>query len=146
LPEGHDNGGAQISDGSGDTAYACTGATGPQGPPGPAGPTGIANSGYVEFAAGSITASGNPECYLILNSGPATVTLTPLSNGCEVSGFPIDSIPAVSGYGGPFTMYLDGDGFFDVETSSDYAQFTYIVAGGVSSGPAIKGHLRKPSS
>lgn len=39
------DGGAKITDGSGDTAYACTGATGPQGAAGPQGPAGVGTAG-----------------------------------------------------------------------------------------------------
>jgi hypothetical protein len=38
------NGGAKVTDGNGNTAYACTGATGPTGPAGPAGTTGQAST------------------------------------------------------------------------------------------------------
>jgi hypothetical protein len=39
------DGGAKITDGSGNTAYACTGAAGPQGPTGPQGPAGVGTAG-----------------------------------------------------------------------------------------------------
>jgi hypothetical protein len=39
------NGGAKITDGSGNIAYACTGAAGPQGPAGAQGPAGVGTAG-----------------------------------------------------------------------------------------------------
>jgi hypothetical protein len=106
---------------------------GAQGPAGPQGPPGITNSGYVEYTAGSESPSGNPECDLISNFGPATVTLRPLSDGCQVGGLPSGSIAVTSGSDGQndFTT-LHGDGFFDVLTGAGFATFTYIVAGGSS--------------
>jgi hypothetical protein len=63
------NGGASITDGSGNTAYVCSGATGPQGPQGPAGqggiqqilgaPCGNGNSVFYETALTSQASSAN---------------------------------------------------------------------------------------
>jgi hypothetical protein len=85
------NGGASITDGNGNTAYACTGATGPGGPAGPAGPQGPAGTQSFDAGAINVTSSSSNvnDCLLSDLTGPdaSTLTATADSSGCVISGF-----------------------------------------------------------
>ena len=72
------NGGAQVTDGSGDTAYACTGATGPTGATGDTGPQGATGPQGPQGPAGGFAdvriETGGP--YTLLRR-PGTLTIPP---------------------------------------------------------------------
>jgi Phage Tail Collar Domain len=55
------DGGVTVTDGSGDTVYACSGATGPQGPQGPPGTSSLFGSNGLDFFEGS---SAGADCTL----------------------------------------------------------------------------------
>jgi hypothetical protein len=69
------DGGAKITDGSGNTAYLCTGATGPQGPAGPQGPPGT---------AGGLDAMNGTPCNTgTARAGTLDVRYTPQADGTD---------------------------------------------------------------
>jgi hypothetical protein len=70
------NGGASVTDGNGNTAFACNGATGATGPPGPAGPAGTA--GGLDSLVGTPCDTADST-----NAGTLKVTYTPQTNGTD---------------------------------------------------------------
>jgi hypothetical protein len=72
-------GGASVTDGNGNTAYACNGAAGAQGPAGPQGPPGPAGGS----AASLDSLIGTPCDVGTSNAGTLNVTYAPQSNGTD---------------------------------------------------------------
>jgi hypothetical protein len=94
------NGGASITDGSGDVAYACNGVTGSAGPAGPAGTAGQGSSTVVSTSA------------LTLTTGNTAPTVIPgLADTVTVSA---SSILLISTHGGVATDSSASTGFSDV--------------------------------
>lgn len=92
------DGGASITDGDGNTAYACDGARGAVGPQGPAGP---ANVDYgvvqvtstVQRATCSFDgAAGGPDPLTVSAAYQASTGL----QTCEITGFPAGAVPTVT--------------------------------------------------
>lgn len=61
------NGGASITDGNDNTAYACNGATGPQGPQGPAGTSSLFGTTSVSYSEGNETGAACTVGTIVLN-------------------------------------------------------------------------------
>jgi hypothetical protein len=83
-------GGASITDGSGNTAYACNGAQGNTGPAGPPGPPGTSFFDYGQVVISS-DASGTYTCSIAGWQGPDAPGLNVSAQGpdtCSISGFP----------------------------------------------------------
>jgi hypothetical protein len=102
-------GGASVTDGNGNTAYACNGAAGPTGPQGLQGPSG---SSGVQIDAGWLQivqlSSGSYECIgSAVGPDAGSVQFNAIANGydpseetCVVSGFPSLTIPVSVDPGG----------------------------------------------
>jgi hypothetical protein len=135
------NGGAQVTDGSGNTAYACTGttgptgtagATGPAGPAGATGPTGATGpagpSGTSGIDGGTITIGGSEgavTCTSDSSFGPGTISLVAQSVGCLVIGMPPDADVQVTPLftGGPLAI----PEVVTPETTPDYGAEAFAV-------------------
>jgi hypothetical protein len=96
------NGGAKVTDGNGDAAYACTGATGPAGPAGPAGTIGQQ----------SATVSGTAGLTL-----PSNTSFTLLPGLAQTITVPANSIVLVSTNGGAETTSGAAAGFSAVDVA-----------------------------
>lgn len=100
LPSGNANclnGGASVTDGSGNTSYACNGATGAAGPQGPAGPT------NVDYGVVQVSATVNQTtCNFDAVGGPDSLSVFAAYQGsteewaCEITGFPASAVPTVT--------------------------------------------------
>jgi hypothetical protein len=122
------NGGAQVTDGSGDTAYACNGATGPTGAPGMAGeqgPPGTQGQQGIQGPPGVGTA-GSDGLNITIVSGSQSVPVG--SYGSPIAWCPAAEPYVLSGGGGWGSLATNGQG-------PNLQGSMPIVSGGPVTGP-----------
>ena len=124
-------GGASVTDGNGNTAYACNGATGPQGPQGPTGPAGLSGYRALQCAVGETPLA--PGC--TVNSTFDTVQFNCPAGQFALSGAWADNNPA-----GLLVMVPSGaplgQGYsFQFDNATDLnTALVYITCANVSTG------------